>query len=547
MSSKEPFPGTAVSLSCCSSLYIFIARRNARKALLLVTALLGLSLFLYSMFNRVTSPYNVHRIPIHEDPSLSVKDISPGQRKLVIILPADRSSPDLCKVISSAVALGYPAPVIVNWKTDFHTEEAGIGPSQLGKITGTLQYLEWATSEEASKDEKLGEDDLVLMLDAHDVWLQLPPSVLLHRYFKANERANKQLAREYGFFDKTVMEQTIIVSAQKGCVAPRDSVSNLHCNDIPESTLPPNVYGFFTDFWKLRWRFMRPRYVNSGSFMGPAGDMRKYFRRVKERMDADVGLLGPDGELGGDQGIFAEVFGEQEVWRQRVRRQHDENDDWKDAAVVQLRDKFEYHIGLDYAQDLFYPTCYAEDDGYFVSLDDSEAVEEESKRLGVWTPRIDGVPSDIQEAKRPLEILMGEIQTNHSWGHVPLYADVWTTAIPVALHHNAWKNGLKSRRATWWDKTWYFPYLRHLLHAHSQPNGTAPLATLPARNESLRIVAYDEKRKFRAPLLFGQHKVKKTWVLRASDWDTVCRNDNEAAEAERHWYDEVFRDRRGPL
>ncbi|KAI5468016.1 hypothetical protein BGZ63DRAFT_450055 [Mariannaea sp. PMI_226] len=459
---------------------------------------------------------------------------------------ADNSSPDLCKVIASAVALGYPAPVIVNWKTDFNTDEEGIGPSQLGKITGTLEYLKWATSHDSPEDERLGEDDLVMMLDAHDVWLQLPPSVLLNRYFKSNQRANRRLAEEYGFFDGELMKQSIIISAQKGCVAPRDSVSSLHCRDIPESTLPSDVYGFFTDWPGLKWKYTRPRYVNSGSFMGPVGDMRRYFHRVKETMDRDLKELGPKGELGGDQGIFAQVFGEQELWRQRIREEHWRNYQTSKEKEIRSQVQFEYHVGLDYDQDLFYPTCYAEKDGYFVALDNYHAVEDESRKLGLQTSRIHGVPEDISESDQPFAKLTGETGLNRSWGDVALYTDLWTTSIPVALHHNAWRDGLKSRRVTWWDKTWFFPYLRPLVEAHLHENKSTPLATLPARSGRLQVWPYDGKREQREPLLFGKDKLSKTWVLRGAGWDDVCRNSNETMEEEEHWYEEVFRDEKGP-
>ncbi|UZP41660.1 hypothetical protein NXS19_009476 [Fusarium pseudograminearum] len=176
--------------------------------------------------------------PILEDTRITPANISSGDRKFVIILPVDNSSPDLCKVVSSAVALGYPAPVIVNWKNDFHTDADGIGPSQLGKITGTLNYLQWATGDEASEDEKLGEDDLVLMLDAHDIWLQLPPSVMLNRYYSANERANKRIAQDYGFFDKDLMQQTIIAAAQKGCIAPATRFRTSTATTFPTAHSP---------------------------------------------------------------------------------------------------------------------------------------------------------------------------------------------------------------------------------------------------------------------------------------------------------------------
>ncbi|CAG7563805.1 unnamed protein product [Fusarium equiseti] len=474
--------------------------------------------------------------PILEDTRITPANISSGDRKFVIVLPVDDSSPDLCKVVSSAVALGYPAPVIVNWKKDFHTDADGIGPSQLGKITGTLNYLQWATGDEVSEDEKLGEDDLVLMLDAHDIWLQLPPSVLLSRYYASNERANKRIAEEYGFFDKDLMQQTIIAAAQKGCIAPRDKISNLYCHDIPDSTLPENVFGFLTDFSIGRYKYVRPKYVNSGSFMGPAGDMRRYFQRVKDRMDQDLLEVRSAEDLAGDQGIFAEVFGEQELWRQHVHEDDFAADNPGKEAAMSARHEFEYHVGLDYAQELFYPTCYSETGGYFVALDDASSISEHSSKAGVSPPRISGVPNDISAAEAPL----AQLDNDGSWGDVSLYVDFWTTSVPVAIHHNAWRDGLKSRRTEWWDKTWYFPHLRNLLEAHMSANNTAPLASI---TDTLNVWSYGAKDKGSASLLFGKNKESKAWQLRSTDWNTVCQASNE----ETHWYDEVFRDGKGLL
>ena len=481
--------------------------------------------------------------------ALDPEAIVPGQRKLVIVLPVDTPSPDLCKVIASAVALGYPAPVLVNWKHDFNTGEKGIGPSQLGKVTGTLDFLKWVTGKDVDDSDRLNDDDIVVMLDAHDVWLQLPPQVLMNRYFKSIQQANRHLERESGFFDSSWMQQTIVVSAQKGCFAPRDPLSNLHCDSVPKSTLSPDVYGFWTDskFWG-GWNYLRPRFVNSGSFMGPIGDVKRYFDRVQHKLEISMGILVDGEELGGDQGLFAEVFGEQEIWRRRLRDAHDYGDDEALQKTIPLRDTFEYHVSLDYAQDLFYPTCYSEQDGYFVPLGEEEAVESESARLGVSPPRIDGVPGDIREAKSPLATLEGVPDDKRSWGALPLYADFWTTAVPVAVHHNAWKDGLKSRRVTWWDLTWFFPYLRQLIATHSDPTQEAgPLATIPANNGTLEVLPYDGKRKQRVALLFGEKSGESGWRLHETEWEVVCRNENETAEAERHWYDEVLRDGKGPL
>ncbi|KAF5673851.1 hypothetical protein FHETE_3238 [Fusarium heterosporum] len=485
--------------------------------------------------------------PILHDHKVSPASLSPGERKFVIVLPVDDSSPDLCKVVSSAVALGYPAPVIVNWKKEFHTDADGIGPSQLGKITGTLNYLQWATGNEVSEDEKLGEDDLVLMLDAHDIWLQLPPSVMMHRYYSSNERANRRIAKEYGFFDRDTMQQTIVVAAQKGCIAPRDKISNLYCHDVPDSTLPEDVFGFFTDYTVSKYKYMRPKYVNSGSFMGPAGDMRRYFQRVKDRMDQDLLEVRSSEDLAGDQGIFAEIFGEQELWRRQVKQEDFAGDNPGKQAALSARDEFEYHVGLDYTQELFYPTCYSDYGGSFVALDDPTSIAKQSSEAGVSPPRIDSVPGDIAVAEAPFAQLNDGSEQTSSWGGVALYVDFWTTSIPVAIHHNAWKNGLKSRRTTWWDKTWYFPQLRNLLEAQMTSNNTTPLASIAANDGNLEVWSYGAKTRGSASLLFGKDKNTKAWQLRATDWDTICKSSNEADEEKTRWYDEVFRDGKGLL
>lgn len=53
------------------------------------------------------------------NPKWNATDIAPGNRRFVVILPASTPSPSLCKTITSAIALGYPMPVIVNWEVNF--------------------------------------------------------------------------------------------------------------------------------------------------------------------------------------------------------------------------------------------------------------------------------------------------------------------------------------------------------------------------------------------------------------------------------------------
>lgn len=472
-----------------------------------------------------------------------------GERKLVIILPAQNPSHNLCKVVASAVALGYPAPVIVNWapkqKTDTTNKSSR---SHLTKISGVLSFLEWATSDDVHRTSRLNEDDLVLTLDAYDVWLQLPPEVLVRRYFEANQRADDALAMKHAnLADFDLPRQTIIASAQKRCYAPQSTMTDLHCDELPESTLPANIFGFWTDSTFFNHQYARPSSLNSGSFMGPAGDLRRYFQRVNDRMGEYLAQSPTSEQFSGDQGTFAEIFGEQEVWRNSLHAQS--------VTELTLRkhrtaSELEYHIGLDYSQELFYPTCYSEQAGSFLRLQDSESVRRESKKAGVSPPRIKELPVDIGSAPGPLTSLEGGLTQSKTWGSVPLYADLWTTSIPVAVHHNAWRNGLKGRLETWWDRTWYFPYLRELLERHMASNGssTGQIAEIRASdvNQTLTLWPYKAEAEPYAALLFGKNETG-TQKLEPADWDTVCESRDAVVGSGRCWYDEIFRDGRGGL
>lgn len=80
------------------------------------------------------------------------------------------------------------------------------GGSHLGKITETLKYLSTFNS---SNDA-----DLVMLLDAYDIWLQLPPAVLLSRYARLNRAVDELRAQQMGPAGNNHV-QTIIFGAGK--------------------------------------------------------------------------------------------------------------------------------------------------------------------------------------------------------------------------------------------------------------------------------------------------------------------------------------------
>ncbi|KAL4728777.1 hypothetical protein ACLX1H_003176 [Fusarium chlamydosporum] len=461
-------------------------------------------------------------------------------RRLAIVLPANNPDHELCKVITSSLALGYPSPVIVNWGKTYDPSKGWKGGSHLSKITGTLEYLDAVTKSDTPDENRLEENDIIVLVDSYDVWFQLPPDVLLKRYHEANAQANHRLAAQWKGRGQVPVQQTIIISAQKKCFPPSSSGSVLHCDELPESPVRKDLYGPKTDRDSNNYHDRRPKFLNSGSMMGPVGDMRKYFRRVHERMQR--GLINGK-NLYSDQGVFGEIFAEQELWRRSLRAHPVVTQD-KDFEF--LHKEFEYHVGLDYTQQLFIPTVFEEQDGEIISLNDKTTIAEKSKSLKI-EPRLHGVPDDIQKSKNPLSSISArELDIVEDWGEMPLYADFFSKAIPVVVHHNAHKDGAKKRRQLWWDRIWYFPYLRELVETQLKAPKNESLLEIQVNGERLIYWESRSKRPQRKPQTFAVGDNGKS-TFENHEFTDVCKAKTEEAEAKSPWYDEVFRDGKGEL
>ncbi|CZS74933.1 unnamed protein product [Fusarium graminearum] len=475
--------------------------------------------------------------PVETEP---VEHLVTQDRRLAIVLPANNPDHELCKVITSSIALGYPCPVIVNWGKTYDPSKGWKGGSHLAKITGTLEYLDSVVDPNTPDENRLEENDLVVLSDSYDVWFQLPPDVLIKRYHEANAQANRRLAAQYKGRGKVTMQQTIIVSAQKKCFPPESSGSILHCDQLPDSPVRKDLYGPNTDRDPNEFHDNRPKYLNSGSMIGPVGDMRRYFRRVYERMQRGL-FNGKD--LYSDQGIFAEIFAEQEFWRRSLRSHKSIT---KDKDFEFLHEEFEYHVGLDYTQQLFIPTVFEEQDGEIIALNDAAGIAEKSKSLDT-SPRLDGVPADIQESHNPLSKLsFRELDIVEDWGEMPLYADFFSEAIPVVVHHNAHKDGAKKRRYTWWDRIWYFPYLRELVEVQLKETKARSLLDIVVDGESLVYWDSRSSKPQKKPQTFVVGNNGNATFER-HEFTDVCRAKTEKEEAKKPWWDEVFRDGKGDL
>ncbi|KAJ4247838.1 hypothetical protein NW762_013047 [Fusarium torreyae] len=506
----------------------------------------------FSFLLLVTFPKNLEStasewLPYKNNPAPGSPPSEPidKDRRFAFVIPSTSPNPELCKTIVSAMALGYPSPVIINWGLNHSDITKWHSGRNLPKIPGFVKYLDAVMHPDAHPSERLEEDDIVLLVDAYDVWFQLPPQVLLSRYHKINEEANERLRKQWKRKEPMPMKQTVIAASGKRCTPDGpDAGVNLRCDNWPMSPLRKDLYGPKTEKKARKYRTHRPRYINGGVYMGPAGDIRRLFRRAMEKMDTGIGH---GFHWKSEQAIPGEVMGEQETWR-KWRRKHAVSD--PDLGNLIGRD-FEYHFGVDYAQGISVQTWWTRNpgghfDGDFVTLNNQSDINRHSKALGISPVRLKGLPKDMRSLSNPL----AAIEEEADWGDMPLYADFFTESVPVILHHNGWK----ARRQTIWHKPWYHKRLRELLSAQLTTNEAVKLmADVHTEDGRIKYWGASAEATDRNPRRMNDTATER---LPSMEFKELCRYPGSVSLSaplsnsrigRHHWYEEVFRDREGPI
>ncbi|CEF77767.1 hypothetical protein FGSG_03047 [Fusarium graminearum PH-1] len=459
-------------------------------------------------------------------------------RRFALVVPLTNPSPNACKTIFSALALGYPSPVIINWGVDYHDVSHWSLGRNLPKIPGMVHYLDSVMHPNATDLERLEEDDLVLMVDARDVWFQLPAEVLLSRYHEINKKANEKLRKQWSGSGPMPMKQTIISATQKKCYP--DDVEkfgyDIRCDTWAESPLRPDLYGPETDKNVSDYFHNRPRWLNGGMHIGPAGDMRRLFRRALADMEAAIGEGFP---VRSDQGQFGKVFWKQEVWREWQRKNLMHSDILQEVVDENL----EYSLGLDYTQEISSQTKFTAVnstidlyDADFIPLSDKEAIERHTEAIGISPVRITDVPNDVNISWNPL----ADLHKSATWSEMPLYADFAIGHVPVIVHHN----GHKRRRETWWHKPWYHQRLRELVRPRLKPYPIdEPLATIWDGNTQFRYWRSLAEARDRYP---RKANTTADGRFEKMEFGELCRwEDKPHKDARDTWWEEVFRDGKG--
>jgi hypothetical protein len=408
-----------------------------------------------------------------------------------VLLPANEGNADLCKTLFSAAALDYPTPRMINWGEDYKDLDVAYGGAHIAKIEGILGFL-----------RQLGlqsDNEMVLVADGYDTIFQLRPSVMLDRYHAINDRANRRIASRMGYRAMNASEvpihQSIVFAAQKSCHPATED--DPECYAVPESDLPTDVYGPLTDRLsgdeETAFSKYRQRYLNSGTIMGPVGDMKRVFEaalvRAKE-MPVDTGS---------EQAAFAALFGAQEYQREAIRERYLTG--WKKFSKRDARDSIlaehpshkrpeltdntaahEYGIGLDYRGELSLPTVFAENDAIFLTYSSASSIREAAQKAGVPAPdppRVLHLDEDIKRSTPPFWTADYTGQTfvpeDKEWSDVPLFTNIWTGISPATIVHPTSHSHLpkgqrpqKSQIRMNWRDLYFFPYLRQILETKAK-------------------------------------------------------------------------------
>ncbi|WPH04858.1 Hypothetical protein R9X50_00775500 [Acrodontium crateriforme] len=348
-----------------------------------------------------------------------------------VVMPVVKADENVCRFVVSGGVLGYPAPIFTNWSEEFDDPDE----AHVAKVKG---LLDWTNRLDASHD-----DDLALVIESHDVWMQLRPQNLIDRYFEINRRADRRLKSEFGDITRDHDVRQDIVFAGQGDCEPW-SQDDPGCYAIPTSILESDLtIKPKTSTWRSksnkRIQFDQP-HLNAAIALGTVKAMRKLFEQAMNEIDMGT-------HLGSNQNLFSHIYGKQELWREVLRRdtlqsgglkgdtdrkaRNKLTSNWNEEHLDEIRTiaaerenaTFEFGIGVDYASEISLSTAYAQDNGQWIKLPDSTTST--STRLS----------NDIANALPPFWTFSVEpLPRWTTWHDVPLYTYIPTTTTPALLH-----------------------------------------------------------------------------------------------------------------
>ncbi|KAJ5888562.1 hypothetical protein N7495_008603 [Penicillium taxi] len=426
------------------------------------------------------------QVVLPQRPDITLNDSLPHDLEkknpyLHVLLPVQRSSRGLCRTIASGSILHYPPPTLIGYGIESHGTEFSRMVTQLTRVRDYLNE---------SKGVKDG--DFILLVDADDVFFQLPPQILVNRFQNIIRSNNARLLQKYGYATVPGPDpgsppvkvqkytQRVLFGASKLC---HSLSGDPGCTAVPESSLPPDVYGWKTDSQSDGIK-NRPRWLNSGAVMGQAADLRLIFNEVLHQIEKHT-------KEDPEYHILTHIFGRQEVVREieRLRTVNGAKEwfyqllgisDKTNLAGLKVRletgRRYEYGIGVDYESQMFFNQFLSRKDVDWLDYSNISKSSSLQGQFGVPRERRLLLPSDIAALPSPFnQSLLAREETaspewnstldkfpnpdNHTWNHIPLMMNPYSASVPVLAH----LNGDPKLRNAWWEEMWFFPWARALM------------------------------------------------------------------------------------
>lgn len=382
--------------------------------------------------------------------------------RLHYLVPASQPNLQLCYNLVSSIVNQYPVPMLLGWNG---TGEFDAAQTHLAKLRAMKRYLHSLPP--------LEDDDLAVIVDGYDIIHQLPAEVIIERYFEVADRANCQLAERLNISLADARErnfrQTLFWGPDKICFpfdprAPR-------CWAVPPSTLGSNAFGPKTGNGEFEYN--DPRWLNSGTVIGPVDDLR---RLIDETMDEISATYDPHYDLReSDQYYVSNVWARQEYWRSKRTRGGggDPPGGPEDRVLPEKRSELhetELHVAIDYESYIFQTKAGYEPFLRQLAFDEGDGnkttISDDVLHLGdQFKPYTIPMPDHVRLALTRLYSQLPDVRRQtgaREWiRNVKLGVNLVTRHIYAIWHCT----GLKDSFDEQYRLQWWYPYTMSLLMA----------------------------------------------------------------------------------
>ncbi|KAF4625476.1 hypothetical protein G7Y89_g12693 [Cudoniella acicularis] len=449
---------------------------------------------------------------------------------LLISMPDNTRSANLCKTLLSAAILNYPPPTLI-----YHEKADDKTQSGYEIVRNVHNFL---------VGKEVHDDDLVLIV-GEESWFQLPAEVTISRFFRLTRDSNAKLLERYGLVSQENSAgfplrssprytQKVLFGAWKQC---SNESGHPACYSVPQSPLPIHIYGRDTDR-QAQSKHNRPQFMDSEMVFGRASDLRPIFKNVLNFLEFE------DFGHHSTQYGFSRLFGKQEyqrsaryiaslsgifLWKNWIYQKLNLR---KDPAIRLAERNYEFGIGLDYSSSIFQTMDNSVEDIRFLKLD-HPLIYPSHLRFSAGNPV--QLPLDLNltappflqhkvsapNPSPPMSALDNLPLANVPWTDINLLTNVIMPGgiVPAVVNFHGNEHFLDAM----WEKMWFQKYARALLRQYIRsPEG--PLAAQAAANGG------DQWWDLRG----GKGGV---WTGRGEwfEWNEVCGD----------FDDEVFRDGKG--